>query len=663
MRGMRALRTILLLALGVVMFGACGVRSPLIDDLNNGDGGNGGCGNGATKCGTECTVTQFDPNNCGACGTKCAAGQSCVSGACTSSECNGGSTQCGAKCVDTENDPANCGSCSNACPVGQVCSGGQCAIDCNGGTTKCNNLCVDTQSDPKNCGFCGNTCPGSLVCTQGGCNTTCLGGTTQCGQACIDLNVDPSNCGNCGNACPGGQVCSAGKCALTCGSGLTKCGNFCVDTSGDQKNCGKCGFVCQGTDKCISGTCTPCDSSTTDCDGDGWKVSDGDCCDKPGPCGAEPQLVNPGAVEVVGNGVDDNCNGLTDLFDNTDTQPCDGSLATNSTTATDYAKALGVCRTTTASPPLAQKTWGLLSAQLLHADGSALSDHSGHSIRSKFGTNILPLNGQSLVVLSNGRAADSTQTSPGPNGGAVNGNNVSYAFSPSSAVDISGCSDSLCIKDWLSTANGTLKAANELPAAPGCGSITDPATANDSVMLVLTIRAPTNARAFSFNSYFFSAEFPEYVCTAYNDQYIALVDTPNGTPSPIANPVDKNLMTFTQGGTKWPVAINIASGTSVFSVCDAASKSNSCSGTNVSSISCALGSTQLDGTGFEKPKSDNCLIGGGTYWLTTAGNVIPGDIVQLRISIWDVSDDIFDSTALIDGFQWLASATLPGTSN
>ena len=177
------------------------------------------------------------------------------------------------------------------------------------------------------------------------------------------------------------------------------------------------------------------------------------------------------------------------------------------------------------------------------------------------------------------------------------------------------------------------------------------------------LRAPTNAKAFSFNSYFFSAEFPEYVCTPYNDQFIALVDTPNGTPSPIANPIDKNLMTMTQNNQKWPIAINIASGTSVFSVCDAASKSQNCGGQNVSNISCALGATQLAGTGFETPQGDTCLVGGGTYWLTTAGNVIPGDVVQIRIAIWDVSDSIFDSTALIDGFQWLASATLPGTSN
>jgi hypothetical protein len=122
-------------------------------------------------------------------------------------------------------------------------------------------------------------------------------------------------------------------------------------------------------------------------------------------------------------------------------------------------------------------------------------------------------------------------------------------------------------------------------------------------------------------------------------------------------------MTFTQNNQKWPVAINIASGTSVFSVCDQASMTQQCQGTKVSNLSCKLGANLLAGTGFEKPNNGNCIIGGGTYWLTTAGNIIPGDIVQLRIAIWDVTDNIYDSTALIDGFQWLANATLPGTSN
>ncbi len=123
-------------------------------------------------------------------------------------------------------------------------------------------------------------------------------------------------------------------------------------------------------------------------------------------------------------------------------------------------------------------------------------------------------------------------------------------------------------------------------------------------------------------------------------------------------------MTFIQGGQKWPVAINIAKATNVFSVCDTASTITPCATTgNVSNTSCQLGVTNLAGTGFEKPTNGTCIIGGGTYWLTTAGNIVPGDILQIRLVIWDVGDTAYDSTALIDGFQWLSNATLPGTSN
>jgi len=37
--------------------------------------------------------------------------------------------------------------------------------------------------------------------------------------------------------------------------------------------------------------------------------------------------------------------------------------------------------------------------------------------------------------------------------------------------------------------------------------------------------------------------------------------------------------------------------------------------------------------------------------------------VEIRIAIWDVGDSAFDSLAVIDGFKWLATATLPGTGS
>jgi putative metal-binding protein len=50
----------------------------------------------------------------------------------------------------------------------------------------------------------------------------------------------------------------------------------------------------------------------TDNDGDGWTEDQGDCCDRAGvPC-PQPWTVNPGATEVPGNEIDDDCDGDVD---------------------------------------------------------------------------------------------------------------------------------------------------------------------------------------------------------------------------------------------------------------------------------------------------------------------------------------------------------------
>jgi hypothetical protein len=620
------------------------------------------CGPGTEQCGDRCVDTAIDFENCGECGKVCQAGESCSGGVCGKG-CASGQNLCNGVCVDLELDPDNCGACGKACDEGELCSVGTCGATCVGGTIQCGNRCVDAENDPTHCGNCFTSCGEHEVCSQGECSLDCLGGTTRCGELCVDTAIDTKNCGTCGHACGADEVCSGGKCASVCGGGLLKCKNQCVDPKEDPANCGGCGKVCGLGQKCVGGACEDCDSSVEDCDKDGWLVADGDCCDKPGFCGLEPSLVNPGAIEVLGNGVDDDCNGKADLFDLGDLEPCDHALSSNSSDPADYARAFGICKVTEEDPiDPRQRTWGLIEAKILRADGSELVDVRARSIRPNFG-NISTTQGSAMVVLSTGIAADATQTDPGPNGGAPDGVNISNAHVPQSVVDISTCTAPECVRDWFATENLPLKHASQLPRAPDCGADSPTPTANDSVMLVLRMRAPTNVRAFSYNSYFLSAEYPEYVCSSYNDQFVALVDTPSGTPSPIPNPIDKNLSTYIQGGSQWPIGINVAKGTSLFSVC-APQANNPCWVPKVNPASCSLGTADLSGTGFEAPAGvfEECTIGGGTHWLTTAGNVIPGQIVELRIAIWDVGDLAYDSTALIDGFQWLPGATPPGTN-
>ncbi|MCS6898589.1 MAG: hypothetical protein NZX77_02310 [Polyangiaceae bacterium] len=156
--------------------------------------------------------------------------------------------------------------------------------------------------------------------------------------------------------------------------------------------------------------CPACDSNTTDCDGDGWMVKDGDCCDQPGPCGQTPELQNPGAVEYQGDGVDNDCDGF---FDENE-KACDANLGSSPNDAFEYLKALDLCQFTKENVPLAQRKWGVISAEFTTAGGEAFPNPKQRSIRPKFGDNIFPLRGDSLLVLSSGVAADIYATAKTP---------------------------------------------------------------------------------------------------------------------------------------------------------------------------------------------------------------------------------------------------------
>ena len=420
--------------------------------------------------------------------------------------------------------------------------------------------------------------------------------------------------------------------------GAFRCGGECAVLATSWHHCGACGAQCTPTQKCEAGACVPC---TGDCDSDGWAIADGDCCDQYNVC-TRPASVNPGAVEGLGNGIDDNCNGLLDQADVLDVEPCDGALDSRPGSSLDYAKAIGLCRTTTEG----ERTWGVLSAEIVHANGVGGVTPNRHSIRPVFGT-IPPQEGARVAVFGSGVASDAVQSNPSLGDGA-----------PGSEVDLSTCDAGGCITDWFSSNRPGVKAAFKLPSSPMCGGESDQKKANDSVMLRLRIRAPTNAQSFRLKTRFFSEEYPEFVCSSFNDQMILLIDTPGAS---VGNPPDKNLMTYATDGGSWPVGINLAAGTPLFQTCQSKASAPMCWDTSVNVNSCGQGPGELANTQYSAGGAMGCVRGGGTIWMGTRGNVKPGQIFELRAAVWDVGDHALDSLVLIDDFEWSVDVVEPGT--
>jgi hypothetical protein len=374
-----------------------------------------------------------------------------------------------------------------------------------------------------------------------------------------------------------------------------------------------------------------------DLDGDGWTTCEGDCCDAIGTvCSESPQLVNPGAFDVPGNMLDDDCDGTMD----NPIAACDDALTTDSQDPEDYARAIDLCRFVDEAPadPM-DRRWGLVEANLSLTDGTGAPHMEGHSIRPDFGPSILPQGNATMAVFSSGHAADATDTSPD-------------FVSPQDGVDFGTGIGIPAPTDWLAAHGDTF------PNPLGCP---DPWSneAHDAQMLTLRVRAPTNARSFTFKFNFFSSEYPEWVCSTFNDFFVALIDS-----DATNNPADKNLAVWDDGSTTFPVGINLVeSAAGLFTVCE--NGETGCRGSLQSNYTDCSDPGALLGTGFDVgdgicPVGSMGANGGGTGWLEVAGNVAGGEIITVRMAIWDGSGHLFDSTVLVDDWQWSLDAATPG---
>ena len=389
----------------------------------------------------------------------------------------------------------------------------------------------------------------------------------------------------------------------------------------------------------------------TDLDGDGYGACT-DCCETAENCnGLDPAMIYPGGVEIAGDGVDNNCNGEVDESTSCDGEDAELMLEDYAGNAVKLAHAMGIC-----GDQLVSATLSLAGEPVTETiNGSARQSlplpyydatYKTFAAATKFGNNIVPKEGSKIAILSTGPWDKPTK-------------NASYATL--AAGDMRTASK--IPSDWINMMPNCT-----IPKSPTCGGTavqegltnqcdgkTIPSV-QDPIMLTLEVKVPMNARAFEFNLFFFSVEYPSTVCSPsnYNDFFIALLDSGHNTQYPddeYQNPYDKNLAKDYNGNF---VGVDLAP-EGLFTACYPNSSYDFAS-------YCTDGSL-IDGTGFDAFSPKN----GGTGWLVTRGNVVPGETMKLRLALWEQGtvgygpDHSWDSTVLLDGFKWLSQPAKAGT--
>lgn len=285
--------------------------------------------------------------------------------------------------------------------------------------------------------------------------------------------------------------------------------------------------------------------------------------------------------------------GLPDPCDGGACGPCDTGLSTAEADPVKAAHALGICNPTAAA-------W-------VNVDGTAAPTSAGydlgHGVLSGFGPNVTPAEGAALLALSTGTAR--RPNDPGYN--SVGGYDKGYTSGFPSGFPF------------------------EAPSCPGVVS----ASPHDGAALDVTLDVPPSANGFRVRHKYYTSEFPNFVCSAYNDLFAILVSPAVGTVPTVA---------FDSLGN--PISVNC----NLIDVCSCAAPPCMAGGR---SYACSLGASQLQGTGFDTLGTGS---GAATPWLETRVPVTGGTQIQVRFVIWDSGDGVLDSTALLDGFRWITDA-------
>jgi hypothetical protein len=402
---------------------------------------------------------------------------------------------------------------------------------------------------------------------------------------------------------------------------------------------GQGGFGAFGVGGGVGGS-VACDPGTPDddSDGDGFSEVMGDCddCDaNKSPLAAEviaePNPDDPNAP--LPDPADEDCDNKVDEQD-TDLQPCDAGLAINSEDPMDAVKAIGFCDTDKngAAKFIKKATWVLADGLPPGPSVDMAKFHLGHGLVDHFGANDKPREGAVMLALSSGTARNKEDA------GFVSRNyNKGYSSNP------------------------PLTFSGESPACPGV--VVPKTSVQDAAGLELEIDAPSNVLSLEFNFNFRSYEFPQFICTQFNDFFWANFVQGN---------VNKNV-SFDNQDPPNPISVNAG----FLSQCDCPpAGAGECIappfpqiGQPQKAFQCEA-IDQLVGTdfdGFTNPQGQYAgWTNAGTGWLKTTVPVKPKELIKLRFVVFDSGVDMngqkdhnVDSTVTIDKFKWHA---IPGTN-
>ena len=257
------------------------------------------------------------------------------------------------------------------------------------------------------------------------------------------------------------------------------------------------------------------------------------------------------------------------------------------------------------------------------------TDADAWRIARQFGTYVDPVSGEpkwgpregeSFLIISTGRfpavgATGTLSLTPGIMQTGVNNSNADFV-------------DAASLPAPLSPSEGSNNGAGGTPFI-NCDGVNDcsdslwgqwnagGSEANDMMWFQFETPVPGGTHGFSFDFVYFSAEFPEWVDTTFNDIF----------------------------------AVWSSSETYTGNLCFV--NDEPCTVTALApSVSYLSAAPELDNTGFDN-------VGESTDWFNAKGSAEPGEDLILTFIIFDMGDSSWDTAVVIDNFQWDCEGCVP----